>query len=120
MKHNSDFRHDLEWGQMGENVVADIVAGDKTEVKSERDIWSRTGNHYVEFKSRGKPSGIVTTEAKYWSVNFFLNDNFCFNITLTVERLREICLKFKHKKFKGGDNDTSIGILVPIKELINV
>ena len=64
MKHNSDFKHDLEWGQMGENVVADIVAGDKTEVKSERNIWKRTRNHYVEFQSRGKPSGIATTEAK--------------------------------------------------------
>ena len=60
MKHNADFRYDLEWGQIGENTVADIVAGDKTEVKSERDIWLKTGNHFVETESRGKPSGICT------------------------------------------------------------
>ena len=71
MKYNSDFTHDLEFGQMGEQTVADIVTGDKTEVKSERDIWVKTGNHFVETESRGKPSGICTTHAKYWSVNFY-------------------------------------------------
>ena len=35
MDYNSDFRYDLEWGKSGENVVAEIVEGDKTEVKSE-------------------------------------------------------------------------------------
>ena len=47
MKHNADFRYDLKWGQIGENTVAEIVSGDKTEVKSERDIWTKTGNHFV-------------------------------------------------------------------------
>ena len=118
MDHNADFRYDLKWGQVGENQVADIVAGDKTEVKSERDIWVRTGNHFVETESRDKPSGICTTQAKYWSVNFYHQDKFCFNITKTVEYLKQIVLKHKARKVRGGDNDTSWGILVPIHELI--
>ena len=120
MKHNADFRYDLKWGQIGENTVAEIVSGDKTEVKSERDIWTKTGNHFVETESRGKPSGICTTQAKYWSVNFFHKDNVCYNVTVTVNDLKEIVLKYKSKKVKGGDNNTSWGILVPIRALINV
>ena len=120
MDHNADFRYDLKWGQIGENTVAEIVAGDKTEVKSERDIWVRTGNHFVETESRKKPSGICTTQAKYWSVNFYHQDKFCFNITKTVEDLNEVVLLNKHKRVRGGDNDTSWGILVPIKSLISV
>lgn len=120
MDHNSDFKYDLQWGQVGENTVADIVAGDKTEVKSERDIWARTGNHFVETESRGHPSGICVTEAKYWSVNFFKTDKLMFNITLTVENLKAIVYEHRKNKMRGGDNDTSKGILVPINALIKV
>ena len=108
MKHNADFRYDLKWGQIGENTVAEIVSGDKTEVKSERDIWTKTGNHFVETESRGKPSGICTTQAKYWSVNFFHKDKFCYNVTVTFNDLKEIVLKYKSKNVKGGDNNTSL------------
>ena len=90
MDYNSDFRYDLEWGKRGENVVAEIVEGDKTEVKSERDGWSKTRNHFVEFASRGKASGIATTQAEWWTVNFFLHDEFIFNITVPSIRLRHM------------------------------
>ena len=36
MKHNSNFKHDLEWGKQGEIVVGEIQEGEKTEVKSEK------------------------------------------------------------------------------------
>jgi hypothetical protein len=118
MEYNSDFSYDLKFGQMGEQVVADIVAGDKTEVKSERDLWVNSGNHFVETESRGKPSGICTTHAKYWSINFYKNNKFCFNITVTVKDLKEIVLKYKQRRVRGGDNNTSWGVLVPIKGII--
>jgi len=118
MKYNSDFKYDLKFGQMGEQTVAEIVTGDTSEVKSERDLWVSTGNHFVETQSRGKPSGICTTQAKYWTVNFYKSGKFCFNLTLEVKDLKNIVLKHKHNKVKGGDNDTSRGVLVPIKELM--
>lgn len=118
MEYNSDFKHDLEWGILGEKTVADIVAGDKTEVKSERDIWVKTGNHFVEIESRNKPSGICTTQAKYWSINFYKDDKFCFNITVTVDDLKKIVLKYKKRRVRGGDNNTSWGILIPITGIL--
>ena len=124
MNYNYNFKYDLEWGQVGENTVAEIVAGDKTEVKSERDIWANTGNHYVEISSRGKPSGIQTTEAKWWFINFFNKDKLCFSITVSVESLKKLVKEGrKHKGWKkipGGDDNTSMGILVPITALIGI
>ena len=119
MKHNADFKFDLEWGKQGEAVVADIVAGQSTEVKSERDIWLTTYNHFVEVESRGKPSGIMKTEATWWTVNFYKKDRFLFNITLSVKDLKKMIKLKTFRKIRGGDNNTSWGYLVPIKDLIN-
>ena len=119
MDFNSDFRHDLLWGKKGENTVADIVEGDKTEVKSERGKWKQSGNTFVEFYCRGKASGIATTEAKYWTINFYYNDKFEFNITVETKKLRKmVMVKDKYRIVNGGDNDTAIGFLVPIVDLI--
>lgn len=118
MKYNGDFKHDLEWGQQGEQVVAEIQMGDKTEVKSERDLWDKSGNHFCEFSSRGKDSGILKTEAKWWTINFYKDDEFIFNITLTVARLKALIEKNKYRKVSGGDNNSSFGYLIPIKDLV--
>ena len=67
MKHNANFKYDLEWGKQGETVVGEIQQGEKTEVKSERDKWIKTGNHYCEYQSRGKESGIKKTQAEWWT-----------------------------------------------------
>ena len=122
--YNNNFTHDLKWGKVHENTVAEIVEGDKTEVKSERDIWARTNNHFVEFSSRDHPSGVLTTEAKWWTVNFIHRDKFCFNLTIAVKELIPL-MKDGHKnkkwkKVKGGDNNSSLGILVPISALMSI
>ena len=90
MKHNANFKYDLEWGKQGETVVAEIQQGEKTEVKSERDKWIKTGNHYCEYQSRGKESGIAKTQAEWWTINFYSKDKFCFNITLKTKDLKNI------------------------------
>ena len=46
-------------------------------------------------------------------------DNIDEFISLAKD-LKEIVLKYKSKKVRGGDNNTSWGILVPIRALINV
>ena len=94
MKYNSDFRFDLDFGQKGESVVAELLDNSKVEVKSERaeswdepKKWVTTGNHFVEYESRGKPSGIQTTEAKYWVVNFCVGDEVVFGKYISTKRL---------------------------------
>ena len=96
--------------------------GDTIEVKSEIDRWVETGNHFVEMWSRGKRSGLSTTQAKYWAVNFYKDDEFQHNIILRVDKLKKIIKLYRDtdtiRKKQGGDSNTSKGWLVPINLLI--
>jgi hypothetical protein len=65
MKHNNDFRYDLEVGQIKENELASIIQGKKIEVKTDLQAHE-TGNVYVEYESRGKPSGIAISQSDYY------------------------------------------------------
>ena len=127
MKHNNDFRHDLEVGQEGEKVIAEILSEDTIEVKSEQDKndknWTNTNNMFIEISSRGEVSGLAKTKAKWWIHNFYQGKRLCFSKIILVEDLKRIAKKVHQeqpkRKVRGGDSDTSWGILVPIKEIDN-
>jgi len=125
MKHNNDFKYDLEVGKEGEDIIANMLEGDKVEVKSEQTKidknWSISGNCYVEYESRDKKSGLSHTKSKYWAVNFMDNKTHCFTIILPTIKMKEIARKYykQHRVAAGGDENTSKGVLVPIAELIN-
>ena len=72
MKFNSDFKHDLELGEMAETDFHLMLSEKKIEVKYDRKT-KETGNVYIEFESRNKPSGIKTTQADYWT--YFIDDD---------------------------------------------
>ena len=65
------FDLDLQYGQVREQMVADMLQNKKIEVKSERDVWQRTGNIAIEYECYGKPSGINATESDFWFHNLF-------------------------------------------------
>ena len=92
----------------------------KSVVKSEIDKWIKSGNHYCEYRSRGKDSGILTTHAKYWTINFYKGKQFCFAISLETDRLKMIIKNNKYRSAPGGDSNTSWGWLVPIKHLMDI
>ncbi len=114
MEYNSDFRYDLKVGQVAEQALAAIFEGKKVEVKRDRKACL-TGNIFVEYESRGKPSGISTSEADYWC--FVVEETF---ILLTASRLKEIVapLKGTDRERRGGDNNTSIGVLIRISDIL--
>lgn len=113
MKYNGDWRHDLEVGQLGEKALGEILENKKLEVKT--DLQARkTGNVFVEVESRGKKSGIVTTEADFW-VFVISKDRI---IIIGTNALKTLVIKNKHRVVKGGDSDTSRGVLIPVKELL--
>ena len=120
MKHISDFTGDLDFGVISEKyygkILSDLING-MSECKAERDRWIKTGNTFVEFESRGKPSGIATTHSEHWVVSFYKEDKLCFTLILPIENMKRIARK--GKLIKGGDENTSKGMLVEIKELIN-
>lgn len=118
MDYNSDFRYDLKFGQAGEELVGTILEGiikgdSKFEVKTDRMV-GKTGNLYVEYQSRGKKSGILASEADYWV--FVIGTTF---ISIEKRKLIELIRINKHwrRDVPGGDDNTSLGVLVPVKEL---
>lgn len=118
MDYNSDFKYDLEIGKEGEQIVHELFKNKKVEVK--RDFWTgRTGNIAIEYSSRNKPSGIATTQADYWI--FILAKEYEDKVMLVVEtqRLKEVARRYAKAGSvkKMGDNNSSLAVLIPIKEL---
>jgi hypothetical protein len=116
MEYNNDFKYDLKVGQGAENEFAEILENSLVEVKYDLQA-SVTGNVFVEFESRGKASGIATTEAFWWTFKI-AEGTF---ITIDVEDLKVKCRKvYVERGFvKGGDSNTSKGVLLPVRKLIS-
>ena len=113
MIHNSDFKYDLQFGIEGESMFAEIVKNKKVEVKRDRKAHI-TGNIFIEYECRNKPSGISITESDFYA--YFVNE-VC--ILIEVHKLKDICRQYLKTKYDiyGGDNNTSKGILLPIIKL---
>tara|TARA_R100001082_G_scaffold78423_1_gene45992 strand:+ start:339 stop:719 length:381 start_codon:yes stop_codon:yes gene_type:complete len=118
-----NFDIDLDFGKVYEEKVRKLFEGEGSiEVKTERDIWADTGNVAIEIRSRGKPSGISITDAKWWIQVFTIDGDVKFMLMFRVDKLRK-AVKYMYLNdlaniVKGGDNNTSELILVPISTLI--
>jgi len=113
MNYNNDFKYDLKVGQTKEKALGNIFNNKTVEVKFDLKAL-KTGNVYVEYFSRGKKSGISNTIADYYC--------FCFGETYHIIEttiLKDRCRKWlnTNRDKKGGDNNTSKGVLLPITEL---
>lgn len=117
MKYSSSFDYDMKIGQEAEDWAKRLFNGEyKVEVKSDY-IAHRTGNVFIEFSSRGKPSGISTTEADYWLYRIDkINCCALWDVNHLKEKLRAYYKSNMYIK-RGGDNNTSLGFLIPISEL---
>tara|TARA_R100000734_G_C3318204_1_gene112121 strand:+ start:1384 stop:1764 length:381 start_codon:yes stop_codon:yes gene_type:complete len=118
-----NFDIDLDFGKVYEEKIRELFEGDGSiEVKTERDIWADTGNVAIEIKSRGKPSGISTTEAKWWIHNFTIEGDMKFSMIFKVDKLRKAIRHMYANELasivKGGDDNTSELVLAPISTLI--
>lgn len=118
MKHSNSFYYDLDFAEGAEDWANDLLkGGKKVEVKSDR-LAHETGRIYIEVYSRGKPSGISTTQADYWIYRIEDKDTA---IIVPVNRLRELVRRnfgYTNKFVKGGDNDSSLGVLIPLDKLL--
>jgi hypothetical protein len=116
MEYNSDFKYDLKVGQVAEKILAELLENKKIEVK--RDLQAiKTGNIYIEYFSRGKPSGLSISEADYYC--YFITDGRMFLIE--TKELKQLCRRYiaTNRDKRGGDSNTSKGILLPLTDLIN-
>ena len=85
-----NFDIDLDFGQIYEEKIRNLFEGEGSiEVKTERDIWADTGNAAIEIKSRGKPSGISITNAKWWIHVFTIEKDVKFMLMFRVDKLKK-------------------------------
>lgn len=120
--HNNDKRFDLDlaYGQVFEQKVAEILGQSKIEVKTEKDKWKTTGNIVIEYESRNKPSGIVTTDADYWLHNLAMGDNIVLSLLLKVSTLRQYIATHNPRSVRGGDDMTSKLYLIKLTDLVTL
>jgi len=128
--YNKDNRFDIDlaYGQLGESFLGQCLSvgsdgGGTIEVKTERGLWKSTGNIAIEYESRGKKSGILSTKSTYWF--HLLSDSegnieggFIFPTKQLLSWL--VANKESLRKVNGGDDYTSKLLLVPIRRLHEV
>jgi len=116
MEYCNDFKRDLRLGQETEKQYAELFNGRDIEIKDDSKHSARTGNVFIEYESRNKPSGIATTQADYWAIK---TSEHSF-ITISTKKLKEIARSYigTDRDILGGDNNTSKGVLIPRCELL--
>ena len=119
-KDRKKFDLDLEYGQVREDKIAEMLQDKKIEVKSERDIWQTTGNIAIEYESWGKPSGIRATESDYWFHNLCIGDKIFCSLVFDTKVLKKIVDKLDtFRTVSGGDNNASRMFLVNLSKLFS-
>ena len=123
--NNNKFDIDLAYGNIYEEKLVDLLEeiGWKDEIKTERDYgdkkqWCSTDNIAIEFSSRGKKSGILTTEAEWWVQILTKNDECQAVVMMPTEKLKAKIKGKKWKQTRGGDDNSSRLVLVPLSELL--
>ena len=116
---DNKFDIDLSKAQIREKELRDILGKAKVEVKTD-SIWKGSKNLAVEFRCRGKPSGISVSEAEYYA--FILDANTYTEgiIIIPIEKLLYLARKFFRlgKVKNGGDDNASEMVLIPIVEFV--
>ena len=116
----NNFDIDLDFGKKGEEWIVALFEGNsKIEVKTERGIWEKTRNIAIEITYKNKPSGLSTTDADIW-IHLLEKDGkifggFLLPVPYLKKRIKELFNLGKIKAIKGGDNNESSIILLPIE-----
>ena len=116
------FDIDLKFGKMGEEFTSQVFEGNsKVEVKTERDIWVRTGNVAIEMRCKGQPSGISTTDATVWihllSYKGVIKGGYLFKVDELKGLIKRLHKEGNLKVVMGGDDNASQMALIPRNEL---
>jgi hypothetical protein len=117
------FDLDLQYGQVREKIVADMLQDKKIEVKSERGMWLQTGNIAIEYECYGKPSGINATNSDYWFHNLCVGDEVFGTLVFETKMLKKIINasinENQVRSVSGGDHNASKMYLINIQNIFS-
>jgi hypothetical protein len=95
------------------DAIAKTAAGDEERLEMKNDMKSAlTGNFFVEFWCRDKPSGIAASQADFYMVTTHNPMQFW---KLPVKYLKDVVKGCR--VVSGGDNNVAQGYLVPVSKL---
>ena len=122
-KDRKKFDLDLQYGQVREKIVADMLQDKKIEVKSERGMWLHTGNIAIEYECYGKPSGINATNSDYWFHNLCVGDEVFATLVFETKMLKKIINasinENQVRSVSGGDHNASKMYLINIQNIFS-
>ena len=123
IKDRKKFDLDLQYGQVREKIVADMLQDKKIEVKSERGMWLKPGNIAIEYECYGKPSGINATKSDYWFHNLCVGDEVFATLVFETKMLKKIINasinENQVRSVSGGDHNASRMYLMNIQNLFS-
>ena len=122
--YTSNWDIDLKFGEDFEYSLARVLTLGKVEVKTERDIWKKTGNIAVELMNQGTLSGLTVTKADWWAHILSFNNKIESVILIPVDKLKrrvkELVQNGRGKIVMGGDDNESELALIKIKDIHGV
>jgi hypothetical protein len=119
-----DFDLDLKFGEFHEQLLFQALSktGNVTvEVKTDR-LAAKTGNLAVEFRYRGRPSGIQTTKSdEYFFVIVEQDGSIRYRLNIPTAKLKKIAYRrfMNGLTTTGGQYNATEMILIPIIDLLN-
>ena len=119
-----DFDLDLKFGEFHEQLLFQSLSktGNVTiEVKTDR-LAVKTGNLAVEFRYRGRPSGIQTTKSdEYFFVIVEQDGSIRYRLNIPTAKLKKIAYRryLNGLTTTGGQYNATEMILIPIIDLLN-
>ena len=120
---NNNFSHDLKIQKIRERAIAEMLANEPIEVKTEMGKWKKTGNIAIEVEWNGKPSGLYKTESTLWWHTLEIDGHPILHLVFPVQLLKFIITKMQKngtlKEIMGGDYKLSKIFLLPLSELFN-
>ena len=113
-----NFDLDLKFGQEKENELQEILHNEPLECKCDKRCID-TGNVFVEFEDRGKPSGISITKSTFYAFCLYKKEREKKQIWVLIptEILKKLMQKYPVKS--GGDNWEARGHIIPKQDLLN-
>ena len=117
-KARPNFDLDLKFGQEKENELQEILHNEPLECKCDKRCID-TGNVFVEFEDRGKPSGISITKSTFYAFCLYKKEREKKQIWVLIptEILKKLMKKYPVKS--GGDNWEAKGHIIPKQDLLN-
>lgn len=115
---NAGFDIDLKNALAREGALAHklTAVGINTIEHKDDNKYFETGNVFIEFRQKGRPSGISTTTADMWAFEYYPNHWLLVPTDVVKKISREELIK-KGSVF-GGDYNEYEGVLVPLVRFI--